>query len=116
RLVGVFVVATHAVGGNDRHFLQRRIVGRLGERVLDVQLVQLQRRLGSGQVSFRRRHQRLVLPYLHPRDRLQLELFLVVLESFVGELQRALFHLLVFKGVHQIPVDVLDLRDGCNGL
>ena len=51
---------------------------------------------------------------LHHRDgrqRADLHLLLGIGERLVRQLQRALLHLHVLVGIHQVPVDVLDLRN-----
>ena len=88
----------------------------LGERVLHQQLVQAQAGARHREVAFGGSHGRLIRHDLHRGDGLEFELLLIVGEILVGEAERALTDLLALVGIHEVPVDVLDLRHGGDDL
>ena len=92
-----------------------RIVG-LGDGVLDLKLIQPQSRARNGEVAFAGGHGRLVRHHLHGGDGLQVKLLLVIRKGLLRKGQRALLELLVLVCVHQVPVNVLHLRNGCDHL
>ena len=100
---------------NDRHLVDRGIVD-LGERVLHQELVQSKAGARHREVAFGCSHGRLIGHDLHRGDGLEFELLLIVGEILVGEAERALTDLLVFVGIHEVPVNILDLGHGGDDL
>ncbi len=103
------------VEGNDGHLVDGGIVD-LGERVLHQQLVQPKAGARHREVAFGGGHGRLIRHDLHRGDGLEFELLLIVGEILVGEAERALADLLAVVGIHQVPVDILDLSHGGDDL
>ena len=61
-------------------------------------------------------HYRLIASDLDGGNRQQFHLFLVIFERLLGKADGALLYLHVLYGVHQVPIDVLDLRSRRNHL
>ncbi len=115
RFGGVGIVRAFGIERNDRHFVDGRIVG-LGDGVLDEQFVQTQSGARNGEIAFAGGHVRLVLGDLHGWNGVQFKLLLVIGKGLLRKGEQALLDLLVLVGIHKVPVDILDLRDGCNDL
>src|SRR5690349_23236419 len=113
---GFLVRNSHCVGWDNFRVGKEWIDKRSAQSVFDQQLLQFERGLRSDEVLLTSGSFTLRANYLNWGKRTDFNLFFVVGESFLRQSQRALFYLHVFVGVHQVPVNILDLVDRCDDL
>ena len=99
-----------------RQLLKNWIVERTGDGVLHVEFLEFKVGACDSQVLLARSHFAFSLEHIHLGNSLEGELLAAGVKCLRGKGNRALSNLLGVVGIHKVPVDIADLRDGRDNL